>query len=412
MAQAKTKPATTKAAPAKAAPAKAKAAPAKKAAEAAAKPAKPVAVLAVGAFVKFLGYRANVTKDEAIFKADEILYLIEVGTADDKSVVYSAIKAADLGEYQDSGLDNITGGEVTPQEVAELKGTALEKATEQFTPVAIIGKLEDLLAEAEGDAIQVAVELNREIQAAYFWMGGALAKILQEGTYLKANGGQFDGEDAFNEFTNAEFAFSGSKGRALARIYTTFSKIEGFDPDRLASVDWSKVSIAEKYVTPENVDTVLEIAESSTQRELAVTLKEKFASGNTTPSGKTASRSSIQKVTLAFKFEEDAAETVKLVIKQAMTQIGTESESLALERIMLEWAEDHVDGDTAKKRIQSKAAKVQKVRDAQAAEDAAEKARKDALAAAKATADAKKPAPKAPAKPTSKVAPKPAPKKK
>ena len=116
-----------------------------------------------------------------------------------------------------------------------------------------------------------------------------------------------------------------------------------------------------------------------------MTLKQKYAtSEGKTASGKSASRGapSIAKKTLTFKLDEDAADTVDLVIQQAMKQNGIESPALALERICLEWADANVDGDAAKKRIQNKAKAAEKARASQPAPKA-EAAPKAAAPAAK-----------------------------
>lgn len=395
----KTKPST---AAAKATPKNlgSKAAPkgktAAKASEKAAKPAtKPAVILEVGTFVKFGGYRANVDKSEAIFKEGDILYIVEVDN-DDTGVLYSAIPASEIAEYEQNGDDNVTGGQVAPAEVTELKGSALEKARDTFMPVVMIGKLAELM-EANDDPIQVAIELNQNIQQTYFWLGGALARVLQVGAHLKENGGDYTGEEAFNDFCQSEFGFKASKGRQLARVYLTFSQIPNFDPSKLDAVGWSKAAIAERFVTEENVEKILDIAETTGQRELAATLKEKFVKENVSPSGKAVSRATVQKSTLTFRLEEDAAETVKLALQQCKKQSGIEDDNLALERIMLEWANDHVEADTIKKKIASKAAKVAKTREIAAAETAAAaaiKAAKAKPAAAPAAKTGVKPAPK------------------
>jgi hypothetical protein len=388
--QTKTKP-TAKAA---AAPAKGKAAPAKAAAKkpaakasegAAAKPAKPTVVFEANTLVKFNGYRSNMDKDEVVFAEGDILYIVEVEDDAESGILYSAVHAKDIAAYNEDP-ESVNGGQVAPAEVSELKGSALDKAQDTYMPIVIMDHLAELLAESDGNAIEAAIGLNRAIQANYFWMGGALAQVLQTGAYLKANGGDYAGEEAFNEFCQAEFAFKASKGRALARIYKTFSQIEGFDADKLASLDWSKVAIAERFVTPENVDEVLDVADNSTQRDLAVTLKQKFVNTESgkTASGRGASRgASITKKTLTFKLDEDAAETVQLVIQQCMKQSGFEpgAEGLALERILIEWADTHVEADSAKKRIQSKAAKAAKARAETAPKAAPAKAASSKVAA-------------------------------
>lgn len=351
---------------------KAKAAGAKKttakkaSTKAAEKPKVPEKILENGSFVKFTGYRNEVGADEAVFEPDEILWIVGHSQDEENGLLYEAIKASEIAEYEEDP-EGPTGGEVAPGEIAELKGGALDKAREKFVPVAVMGKLEEMLSEND-NAVEVAILLNQEIQETSFWLGGALAIVLQEGTYLKANGGDFEGDDAWNEFCQAEFDFKGSKGHQLARIYRTFSQIEGFDPSRIDTVGWSKAAIAERFVTPENVDEVLELAESTTQRELAHTLKEKYVTDGVSASGRQASRGDqIVKKTLSFRLDEDSAEGVQLAIQACMKQNGIENEALALEHICVQWASEHVEAPSAQKRINSKINKAQKARAAASA---------------------------------------------
>ena len=350
--KAKPKAARTKAAP-KAKPAAKEKAP------------KPIVALEVGAFATFTGYKAEVSKDEQVFKDGDLVYIIEVIEDEEQGLMYAAIPPEQIPAFQDDGEDAVQGGAVAPQELAALKSTALDKAREKFVPVTLLGKLEDMFAEHDGSAIEVARELNDTIQAQYFWLGGALARVLQDGSYLDENGGDYTGETAFEDFCRAEFDFGASKGRQLARLYATFSKLPEFDVDQLASYSWSLIAKAERFVTADNVDEVLEVVGNSTQRNVDDNLKSKFSSeSNVTASGKAATRSgpNIVKKALSFRMEESSAETVELALKQCMSESGIESPELALERICLEWAQDHVSGDAAKKRIEAKQRKAEAAR--------------------------------------------------
>jgi hypothetical protein len=364
----KVKPASAKA------PAKTRTAAKPKASTAAAeKPKAPSVVLTVGSFAKFTGYRSALEADEVIFAEGEVLYIVEVDETDD-GVLYSAVKAEDTAEYMENGDANVVGGQVAGSEVTELKGGALEKARDTYMPVNAIGDLAEMLAEND-NVIEVAESLNQSIQQSYFYLGGALAMVLQRGAYLKENGGEFEGEEAFGEFCQETFSFKASKGRQLARMYQTFSQIEGFDPARLDQIGWSKAAIAERFVTEDTVDEILQLAEDTSQRELAVKLKEKFVKEDgSTSSGKAASRATIKKISMSFSFEEDSADTVKLAIEACMKQSGIENEALALERICTEWAGSFIEAPTAQKRIQTKANKAAKAREAAAKPAAAPKA--------------------------------------
>ncbi len=349
---------------------------AKKAAPKAAAKPKVVDLFDDNSYARFTGYRNDVDQSEVVFAEGEVVYIIGREEDDETGVMYTAIKASDIGEYEANGTKNVTGGEVAPSELSKITGKALEKVQEEFTPIAVYGKLEDMLAEND-DPIEVAISLNHEIQETSYWLGGALAMVLQSGTYLKENGGEYDGENAWNDFCEGEFGFKANKGHDLARIYRTFSVIPDFDPSKIDTIGWSKAAIATRFVTPDNVDEIIELAEETSQRELAATLKEKYVGEDgTTASGKSASRgSTIKRVSLSFSLDEDTAEGVQLALQAAIKQKGFEGPekvqmALALEAICAEWAADHVQASTKAKSIQTKINKAQKAR-AAASEPAA-----------------------------------------
>jgi hypothetical protein len=351
----------------------AKPAKAKKAAPAAAtKPKKQEKLFEDNSFARFTGYRNDIDPSEVVFAEGEVVYIIGSEEDEEAGLMYTAIKAGDIPEFENSGTDNVTGGQVAPSELAAITGRALEKVQAEFTPVPVYGKLEEMLSEND-NPIEVAIELNHQVQETYYWLGGALAMVLQRGAHLKENGGEFEGEEAWNDFCQSEFDFKGSKGHDLVRIYRVFSSIEGFDPSKIDTIGWSKAAIAANYVTPENVDEVIELAETTSQRELRPVLKEKYVGEDgTTAAGKTASRGpSIKKVTLTFSLDEAVAEAVQLAITSAIKQKGIEGNektqyALALEAICVEWANEHIEAETKKKSIASKISKAQKAREAAA----------------------------------------------
>ena len=375
-ARTKAKPAATKAkaAPKGKAPAKGK----PKATKAAAAPKAVETLLEVGSFVKFKGYANEVDADEIAFAEGDVLYIAEVDTEGD-ATLYSCIPAHEVAEFLENGDENVNGGQVAPSEVTEIKGGALDKVREQYMPIAMVGRMEELLDEHGGNAIELADALNEEIQQSYFYLGGALAQVLKSGSYLTENGGEYDGDEAFNDFCQDHFGFKASKGRQLARIYSTFSALPGFDPEDLAGIGWSIAGKLEKYVTPDNVDEVLEAAKEDgvTQRTVDTVMREKFVDADgKSASGRSTTRGGDKLVTktMSFRLSEDSADTVEIAIQQCMKQNGIESMELALERICLEWGQDHIETKTAKTNIQRKANKAAKARELAAADKPAAKA--------------------------------------
>lgn len=373
--KAKAKPKATKATAAKTT----KKAPAKKASKAASKPAPkaPVSIIEDNTFAKFNGYRTEVAKDEVVFEQGETVFIIG-SEESENGILYTAIAADEVGAFLDGGEDVIErGGEVASSELSELKGGALDKAREAFMPIAMVGRMDELLEAADGDAIDVAVQLNQDIQESYFYMGGALSMVLQSGAYLKDNGGAYDGEDAFNDFCQAEFGFKASKGRQLARIYNTFSALPDFDPESLRGIGWSIAGKLEKYVTEENVDDVIEAAsaEGVTQRNVDALMQDKFVEADgKSASGRATSRGDkLSMTSMSFRLTEDSSETVRIALDQFKKQNGITDDNLALEGICVAWGQENIETKTAKQKLGAKARAAAKARESKAKPAAAPK---------------------------------------
>ena len=325
-----------------------------------------VVVLSSGAFVKFAGYVSEVPDDDQDFTKGDTLYIVGVNEADGESpTMYDVIPASDVSAYiADPESEDIEGSRLVVQEVTALSGKALTEARDAFLPIPSLGKLDAIIEEAEGDLIEAARTLFNDIEQNSFYLGGILANVRRDGSYLKEHGGDYEGEAAWDVFCQSEFGFGGAKGGDLARQYTTFAAIPGFDAAMLDGIGWSKLREVQRYVTEDNVQELLEAAKTTTKRELSMKLVEQFAAdGNKTPTGKTATRgggSSVKMLSLTFKLPEDSHGGIQLALKEAMKVYGVNTEAEALERIIVAWAEEHVQSASAKKRISSKVDKVVK----------------------------------------------------
>lgn len=363
----KTKPVTT------AATAKAKAAPkdlgkqpvdkAKKVSTKTTESAAPkseVATLEVNTFVGFTGYVSEIPENEQDFTKGDVLYIVKVmPAAGDNPTMYDVIPAAQVPLYlEDPEDENIEGAQLIVQEVKALTGKALTDARDTYLPIPSLGKLDDIIGEADDDLVEAARGLFNDMEQNSFYLGGVLAKIRRAGMHLKENGGDYEGDAAWDEFCNGEFGFSGAKGGDLARQYTTFAAIPDFDPSKLADIGWSKLREIQRYVTEENVDELLDTARESTKRELAVVLVQKYTvEGNKTPTGAKATRGGGAAVTmlpLTMKLAEDAHAAVIMALAEAMKVYGVGTQAEAFERIIVAWADEHVQSATKKKQIASK----------------------------------------------------------
>lgn len=332
-----------------------------KATEAKATTKPEVAVLEPNTFVKFAGYVSEVAEGDQDFAKGDVLYIVGVTAAEGENpTMYDVIPASQVPAYlEDPESEEVEGSQLVVQEVTALAGRALADAKDSYLPIPSIGKLDSIIEEADGDLIDAARGLFSDLEENSFYLGGVLAKVRREGSHLKENGGEYEGDAAWDEFCQNEFGFGGAKGGDLARQYTTFAAIEGFDPASLADIGWSKLREIQRYVTPDNVDELLDEAKNSTKRELSVKLVEKFASdGNKTAAGKTATRgggsASVKMLALTLKLPESAHEGVTMVLKEAMKTYGVNSEAEAAERIFMAWADEHIQSATKKKQIASK----------------------------------------------------------
>lgn len=360
-----------KAAPAKAAP---KAAAKEKAKKVAAKPAEKkvkatseIVALEANTFVKFTGYVNETPEEEQLFQKGDTLYIVNVHAAsDDQPIMYDCIKGKDVSAYKENPeAENIEGQQLAVQEVQAVSGRALAEANESFLPIPSVGDLDQIIEDAGGDLVAASQNVFGQIEQSFFYLGGILAKLKREGSYLTENGGDYEGDDAWNEFCTDNFQFSGAKGGDLARLYTTFAAIPDFDPSLMNDIGWSKVREIQRFVTEDNYQELLEDARSLTRSELKTQLTTKYVDETgRTPSGAVASRpggsNAIKTLSLTFKLVEDAATAVNLALDEAIKVYGVNSHAEALERIIVAWAEEHVSSATKQKKISAKISKATK----------------------------------------------------
>lgn len=338
-------------------------------------PAKPIKLLEVGSFATFTGYKTDIG-DDAVFKTDEKVYIVEVTPQEgDKAAVYTAVDLDSIETYLANPEDeDVRGGEVGVNEVTQIKGSEEVTLREKHVPIKLVGRMGKLLESHDGDKIAIAKGLYESAQEDYFYLGGVIAMILQDGSYLKENGGDYEGDDAFNQFCVDTFGFEQGKGRDLARIYTTFAAMPEFKPEMLKKVGWSNARAIQRYATNDNLEEVIELAAEKTQRELPMILKERFVGeGNTTPSGAAATRATVKKSTLTFKLLEDAASGITMTIQAVMKTGAYKDESSALEHIVMTYAQEHLGDSQAGQRAIKKFAKVAKADTAKADNDAGAK---------------------------------------
>jgi hypothetical protein len=350
-------------------------------------PAKPeVQILAANTFAKFTGYVQEVSEESRIFEKGQIVYIVDVTEAtEDKPTMYTVIAAKDVITYlEDSENPDLEAAMLAVQEAAPLSESASKEAHMSFLPIPSVGRIDELIETASGDLVTAARNVFAQIEEDYFFLGGLLAKIRQEGSYLVENGGEYEGETAWDDFCKTEFEFSGAKGGDLARMYVTLASIPNFQPDMLHGIGWTKIREIQRYVTEDNLQELLDHARETPKTELKVTLQNQYAGAdNKTPTGKQASRgggAAVKMVSLSLRMSEESYGVVQLALKEAQRIYGTKTDAESLEAIITAWAEDNVQSQAAQKRILGKAEKAKTVA-AKATEKPAGRSKKVAEAA-------------------------------
>lgn len=319
--------------------AKAKAAPAKKASVKEAPEAKkPPVKFEVGQVLEFKGY-ANPDTNGKFAPGDRLVLVQKNKDKESGQMEYGCVLESEYDAYKKDS-ESVDGEILVKGEFKAVAGKAVAKVQEKVD-ITLVGSMKKLLK--GHSAIEVAENLRTEIGEKFFYFGGALAKIYYEQEYVKA--GYNDPKNGWDLFCQEKFEFSGRKGLYFASIYQTFSRIPGFDPQRLGSVGWSKAAELARYVTAENVDELITLAENTPIAHLKGELRKKYAENNVTASGKVASRggSSGSKVTLRFQYHGDQAEFINFALDEAKKHFGVSDDAQALEAIISAWANETLD---------------------------------------------------------------------
>jgi hypothetical protein len=333
-----------------------KAAPAAKAATktAAAKPPKEVKPFVDGEIVIFKGYEKAPAKP--LFKKDQELAVVE--QREDNGVVKIACVPSNLYHKFKADENSVDGEEVFATEVRRTSKTV--QAPFQLVPV---GEMDSILKEESGDPLAIAQRLYNSASKSFFYFGGVLAKLWKETdpdtdkplfcSYQDDANKNFDAsKDGFEKFVQHSFGeeFSYRKAAYYMSIYESFSALPNAASklDELGKVGWWKAGRLAQYVTPDNADALLKIAQEQSDEQLTATLKSQYTTEGSTPRGGAASRNVIKRTTYDFRLYEDQAAGVDYIFKSAAKQTGIQDQSALFEHIVMEWAADHL-GDVAKK---------------------------------------------------------------
>lgn len=326
-------------------------------AEKAPKPAKETKPFVDGEIVIFKGYASPPKKP--FFTEGEELAVVEQ-TEVEGVLTLGCVKAGQYHRYK-ADSDTVEGAEILATEVRRTGKTVPEPF--QLT---VVGDMSNILKQENGDPLAISINLYNRAQESFFYLGGVLAKLYREIDeetglplfcgYEDENGKKFENsKDGFDKFIKSNFGEDGElssqrKAQYLMAIYESFSSIKDAAKliKELPEVGWWKASRLAQYITDENAEDLVRIAQEQTDKQLEETLKTKYTTEGNTAKGTAASRHTIKRTTFTFKLYEDAGVAIDVILKAAGKQLGLQDNSAVFEHMVQEWASEHL-GDASTK---------------------------------------------------------------
>lgn len=338
----------------------------------------------VGGYVKFLGYDASVPANEQVLTKDEAYEVVE--KTDDgyvvkfdnpdfnpkkkenaetnpktletdvfKNEVTLAETPADAVAAPTATVTKIKAGKApkapaAPVEKAPKAAKAPKAPKPPKEPKVVVDKdaLPELTAEQEDadvlalvneseDLVATAQELEGDIARSEYHIGGVLYHIKKSKSYqeldatYKENGG-------FAAFTKDYLNIDYRKAMTLIDIYVTFSQLGIENPaDRVAEIGWSKAAKITGPMLEEGavVEDLLQLAKENSSLDLSIAIKE--TTGNV---GGTKGEQ-VKRVTVKFRFVEEAGTGVMAIINQVKETQGFATAEEALSFILDEYVMEH-----------------------------------------------------------------------
>lgn len=232
-----------------------------------------------------------------------------------------------------------TNEEVTAEQ-AEVKAKKIKESLESSDAFVKTAKeLDGLKAEK---AIPLIIELNDEAERNTFRMGGVLSKIQSQGWFMD------QGHENFRSFVEKEIGMEYRVALYHVDNYNYLTK-SGVPWEKVAHIGWSKLILIAKYLTLDNVDQWVGVAESLKGVQLKEYIKETTKGSSASISPGEVSSNVKSTVTMTFKLHSDQKSVIREALDKAKHETGTEFDAVALEAIAL----DFLGGESKLKAIPS-----------------------------------------------------------
>ena len=331
-----------------------KAKPGKAAPKAAAKPKADPKWVVAGQVVEFVKY--STANDDPTFSEGDRLVIASLEKKDGNTIL-NCVAESDYEAFQaDPEDENVIGDQLFVSDVK--KAEKLPDDPYKFD-ITHVGRLDEILAENNGDPLAAWTSLNEDIQTSFFYQGGFITelyankKFKEYGDYEdEVDGDKVKHGSGWGKFCQEMLNMDGRKAHASMQVYRQFSAIPDFDPDTIATgVGWVKLQIMANSVNADNVEELVEKAKEISTSDFREVIRTEYATDREAQGTARQSAPKTKKTTFNFKLFEDAGEGVALVFAEAKKETGLTDDNQLLERIVMEWARDHLgDGMFAKAR--------------------------------------------------------------
>lgn len=283
-------------------------------------------------------------------KPDLIIYVEDQGAAITSKLPagWKQQKIADLRQM----VDDVVNGGKDHSVSTEMKGSTMtsakeDKAAKTGQELAVLGhnsgdvvapnpiiataqhveNLNQLAAEEEFFEIVESTEFNT------FRLGGVIAAMMTNGWT-----GEFD---TFRDYCEQKLGIGYRKAMYFANIYTTLVELDvGWD--KVKSIGWTKLREILPALTGENVDAWVEKAQAMTVLQLNAAVKASLAGD------KSGSPDAPAVTSMSFKVHEDQKQTISAAIDKAKQILSTDVDTVALEHVCLDFANNADDEPEAK----------------------------------------------------------------
>lgn len=181
--------------------------------------------------------------------------------------------------------------------------------------------------------IKVAQAHAKDAMMHDWTLGGILYNVKTSGAYKKVQDKKYDVKGGWALFVDEQIGLDYRKAQYLVDIYAKFTRY-GVKQDVAARIGWSKASRISAAMDKENADELVELAETSSFRDLEDTVKAEFST-------KGASKGvRIKKLSFRFRLVEEGGAVVQDYLEQARVELGLESMDDAFQHIVTEWAQE------------------------------------------------------------------------